>query len=593
MSALFLIASRDGALIASWSQQLPEGSTVRILKINTNSAGIDFALPCVLLVDSSQLSQFSELTQLVPTIIIGASLDFPAFETLPKHRFSLLLTHDESLAKLRLFTTLFAQYAEQSALVSLLTKRAERRQVLHTQQPSTYSTYHGSSNPWGLLDSALENVTSKGHLFTNFGWIYRQQFGTSRITFLFRDSKGFSNHEATISLADTDPIVDYLTHNPSVIDGIHWPVEPAPIVELATRNWLALLSAKILIPIQVNGGLLAIVGCGPRRDGIAYDDCNKQEIAAISRILYCLMNWYDRIEVLNRDIEKRRLQDMLRPKIEILRRGDNLPPSLPLVVRAIASSILAKREPEESFPTLDQPLRVKGGVLEDSGDIWVSWEDVSSEVYRMHSMARAERIAMLKEISLTLNHEIGNALVSLAMLEKPMLALPVSLRNAIQVDVRRLTVLNDQMVQLAGIAEANIASVDMRDFVIALGEKYKMRIESPPLPVILHIAPKLVEFALDSIVAAIVENRSDILDPDLFIQLVAVGISLPIKALIAIRGPKLELEGILPSDGTNSVPNHGRISLFVAKEILKLHGGSIHSGPGIEGSEILISVQRW
>lgn len=593
MSALFLIASRDGSLIASWSQQLPEGSTVRIPKVNTNSYGIDFALPCVLLVESSQLSQFSQLTQLVPTIIVGASPDYSAFETLPKHKFSLLLSQEESLVNLKPFATLFAQYAEQSALVSLLTKRAEGKHFLHTQQPSAYSTYHGSSSPWGLLDNALENVTSKNHLFINFGWIYRQQFGTSQITFLFRHSQGFSNDEGTISLADTDPIVDYLTHNPSVIDGIHWPAEPAPIVELASRNWLALLSAKILIPIHVKGGLVAIVACGPRRDGIAYDDCNKQEIAAISRILYCLTNCYDRIGELNREIEECRLADRLRPTIEILRRGDNLPPSVPLVVRAIASSILTKREPAESFPTLDQPLRVKGGVLEDSGDIWVTWEDVSSEVYRMHCIARTERITMLKEISLTLNHEIGNALVSLAMLEKPMLALPVSLRNAIQADVRRLTVLNDQMVQLAGIAEANMASVDMRDFVIALGEKYKMRTESPPEPVILHIAPKLVEFALDAIVATIVENRCDVLDPDLAIQLVAVGISLPIKALIAIRGPKLELEGILPPNGTNSVPNHGRISLFVAKEILKLHGGSIHSGPGSEGSEILISVQRW
>jgi hypothetical protein len=40
------------------------------------------------------------------------------------------------------------------------------------------------------------------------------------------------------------------------------------------------------------------------------------------------------------------------------------------------------------------------------------------------------------------------------------------------------------------------------------------------------------------------------------------------------------------------VPNQGRITVFLAKEILRLHRGEIHAGPGIEGTEILISLRR-
>jgi hypothetical protein len=35
------------------------------------------------------------------------------------------------------------------------------------------------------------------------------------------------------------------------------------------------------------------------------------------------------------------------------------------------------------------------------------------------------------------------------------------------------------------------------------------------------------------------------------------------------------------------------MSVFLAKEILRLHHGQIHAGPGMEGTEILISVRKW
>jgi signal transduction histidine kinase len=39
------------------------------------------------------------------------------------------------------------------------------------------------------------------------------------------------------------------------------------------------------------------------------------------------------------------------------------------------------------------------------------------------------------------------------------------------------------------------------------------------------------------------------------------------------------------------VPNQGRLGVFLAKEIIRLHRGEIHAGPGLEGTEILISLR--
>jgi hypothetical protein len=63
--------------------------------------------------------------------------------------------------------------------------------------------------------------------------------------------------------------------------------------------------------------------------------------------------------------------------------------------------------------------------------------------------------------------------------------------------------------------------------------------------------------------------------------------------LVSIKGKSLELEGILPEATPDSVPNQGRMGVFIAKEVIRLHGGSIHAGPGMEGTEILISLRKW
>ena len=47
----------------------------------------------------------------------------------------------------------------------------------------------------------------------------------------------------------------------------------------------------------------------------------------------------------------------------------------------------------------------------------------------------------------------------------------------------------------------------------------------------------------------------------------------------------------LPEPIEGAVPNLGRLGVFLAKEILRLHHGEIHAGPGMEGTEILISLR--
>jgi hypothetical protein len=79
---------------------------------------------------------------------------------------------------------------------------------------------------------------------------------------------------------------------------------------------------------------------------------------------------------------------------------------------------------------------------------------------------------------------------------------------------------------------------------------------------------------------------------DLALKVRSTGTGADMTALLSLKGKGLELEGILPEPIDGAVPNQGRLGVFLAKEILRLHEGEIHAGPGMEGTEILISLRK-
>jgi hypothetical protein len=88
------------------------------------------------------------------------------------------------------------------------------------------------------------------------------------------------------------------------------------------------------------------------------------------------------------------------------------------------------------------------------------------------------------------------------------------------------------------------------------------------------------------------ENRGDQGVRELTLKVRSTGSGAELTALLSLKGKHLELEGILPEPINGAVPNQGRLGVFIAKEILRLHHGEIHAGPGMEGTEILISVRK-
>ncbi len=124
-------------------------------------------------------------------------------------------------------------------------------------------------------------------------------------------------------------------------------------------------------------------------------------------------------------------------------------------------------------------------------------------------------------------------------------------------------------------------------------ESLGLRVEVEDAPIVLSAHRALLEFAFRALFQCVIENRAGLGANDLILKVRSTGSNGDLVAMFALRGKSLEVEGILPEPVDNGVPNQGRIGVFLAKEIINLHHGEIHGGPGMEGTEILFCIRNW
>jgi hypothetical protein len=279
----------------------------------------------------------------------------------------------------------------------------------------------------------------------------------------------------------------------------------------------------------------------------------------------------------------------------VLGPNEGAPRHVPLIVRELIGRVRRTHEVCRAAPADGQPFRAGAGIVAETGGVWAFWQEASSEVHDAAVRQRTGRRNLLRELSLTLSHELGNALVSLATFRQTTPAHPPTapLIETVKADVAKLEALNRDLGLMQSLHEAGSGLVDIRELAQSLGAALGLRVEIGPDPVVLSVAKNLLEFALRALIETITENRGELGARELALQVRSTGTGAELTALLSLKGKHLELEGILPVPVEGGVPNLGRLGVFLAKEILRLHHGEIHAGPGMEGTEILLSLRSW
>jgi hypothetical protein len=590
MSTLVVLATADAALADEWARQIPPGRTLLRLESEQFPGSVPASLGAVVVLDAAAENRLPPGFARCPTIYVGEPRSHPFEQAKQLGRARVYLSYAECAQRLREFLPLMEELAEKQSMLDLLEEKARRTEPARLLgRPLAGSDIE----LWDFLEGAIENIDSRDRLIAEFRRAARLILRASHAVFFLREADGFRADRGTSFFPPDDPIVAYFESHPAIVDGSHWEVGGDPRAELAVRSRLALWGARLLIPVHDNGRLLGLIALGVRNDGQAFDDSDRARAVFFARLLrHCLaktVQW-NRLTAVN---DRLVIGAKYLPSTLVLGPNEAMPPQVPLVVRELIGQVRRSREACRAAPAEGQPFRAGAGLILETGGIWAFWQEASNEVHDAIAHQRLGRRGLLRELGLTLSHELGNALVSLATLRQlerngpP----PPPLLDAARSDIARLELLNRDLGLMQTLHECDPATVDLREVVKSIGIALGIPVEMGPEPVRLSIAKSLVEFSLRSLIASLVENRSGRDLAPLALQLDSAGEGADLTALLSIKGRQLELEGIYPEPADDSVPNQGRLGVFIAKEILRLHRGEIHAGPGQTGTEILISLR--
>ncbi len=597
MPATHYLATDDSDLLASWQAQLAPGRPVLSLVEAAPPTALPPGVPVVVVLDAATAGRLPVSLEQAPTVFVGEPRSQPYEQARISGRARVFMSYEDSRTRLGEFLPLLEEVAESTAALGLVLEKTRRHEGSGNGSRNPFRAANWADTPeiWDFLEGAVENLASRERLLGEFRRASRYLLRASHAVFLLREAGGFRADRGESFCPSDDPLVAYLSQRPAVLDGLDWPGPSDPIAELAVRHRLAMWGARLLVPMHDNGRLLGMIAFGVRDDGQSYDDTDRARAVFVARLLRQFLAQATQLGVLNTQYERARIGEKYLPHALILSADESPPRHVPLAVRALIGEARQAADTRRISPAADQPFRASAGLIAETGGTWAFWEEASGEVYDRAQRARTDRLQVLRELALTLNHEIGNALVSLAAFRHAggSDTVPAALLETAKADITRLESLNRHLVTMASFAETSPNPIDMRDLLQTVGSRAGVRVEVGPDPVRLGVADKLLDFALESIIETVAENRPDLGTRELSIQLRSTGDGDKLTALISVKGRRLELEGILPEPMPESVPNQGRIGVFIAREVIRLHGGEIHAGPGLEGTEILISIRKW
>jgi hypothetical protein len=592
MPTLVILVTSDTVLADLWERQVPLGHITLRLERDGLPIATAMGFAAVVVLDANSEPSLPASLARCPTIYVGEPRSLPFEQAKMAKRAVLFLSYEESATRLAELLPLIEDVAEKQSMLDMLMEKNRRGEAPRSSYRPPAAE---SAELWDFLEAAVENLDTRDRLLGEFRRASRQILHASHAVFFLRDADGFRADRGTSFFSVDDPLVGFFERYPAVIDGSTWDIASDPIGELAVRNRLALWGARLLVPIHDNGRLLGLIALGVRDDGQAYDEPDRTRAVFFARLLRHFLGKCAHLSRLSHVANQVAIGAKYLPGTLVLGPDENAPRHVPLVVRDLLGRARRTRETVRMAPSSGQPFRASAGIVTETGGTWAFWEEASVEVYDALVRERVGRRAMLRELALTLNHELGNALVSLTTFrqatgERP---LPASLMQTVKGDVAQLEALNTNLALMESLHVAQPDDVDVREVAQKVGHALGVRVEVGKDPVILKANNGLLEFALRSLIRTVAENRPEQGTNDLAVKVRSTGAGAELTALVSVKGRNLELEGILPEPLPDAVPNQGRMSVFLAKEILRLHHGEIHAGAGIEGTEILISLRNW
>ncbi len=529
-------------------------------------------------------------------ILVGEPHTHP-FEQAKQNRSArLFLSYTESRERLSECVNLLEEIADKNSQLQSALERSRR-----SEPPFAREAAPAPSEPiesWDFLESALAHLDDQPRLLDEFRRAARYILKSGKVLYFFRHLDAFVSDDEVHRCENTHPLVLWLEEHPAAVDLTQWTGLDDPAVDAPIRQQLLTWGARILVPLHAHGQLLGWMALGPRADGAPYRESDRFRAVLHGRLLErCL----ERSAQL-RDYHQAELATTLRakylPGARLITRAELATTELPVEVRAVASEALHTQKTVVQPARVPYRYRVQAAPAPEIDGVWAIWEDAAPEIERVQVVLEQSRRELFRNLGLTLSHELSNPLVSLVTFAhlltrgstSPVGSPALAQETMLTTEVAKLKLLNEHATLLGEVAQPVAKATDLNVLLTEIATARNLTTRFAAEPLVLSLDPILVKFAFCSILDAIAANRPDEGLQLLILTLRGVGEGAQRQAVITVEGKRLELDGTLPLPVAGATPNQGRLSVFLAREILRLHGGTLQAGPGMKGTDIQISL---
>jgi hypothetical protein len=530
-------------------------------------------------------------------ILVGEPHSHPFEQARQNRAARLFLSYGESRERLGECVNLLEEIADKNSQLQSALERSRRsespfpREVL---QPAASEPVES----WDFLESALAHLDNQPRLLDEFRRAARYILKSGKVLYFFRDRDAFVSDDEVHRCEAGHPLVLWLEEHPAAVDFSQWSGIDDPALDAPIRQQLVSWGARILVPLHAHGQLLGWMALGPRADGAPYRESDRFRAVLHGRLLErCLerstqIRNFQQAEV-NSDLHRKYL-----PGARLITRAELATTELPVEVRAVASEALHTQKTIVQPAKVPYRYRVQAGPAPEIDGVWAIWEDSAPEIERVQVLLEQNRRELFRNLGLTLSHELSNPLVSLVTFAhlltrgstSPTGSAALAQETALTSEVAKLKLLNEHATLLGEIAQPVAKATDLTVILTEIATARNLTTRFVEEQLVLMLDANLVKFAFCAILDAISANRLDEGLQQLILTLRAVGSGAQRQAVITIEGKRLELDGTLPLPGPGATPNQGRLSVFLAREILRLHGGTLQAGPGLKGTDIQISL---
>ncbi len=554
-------------------------------------------------------------------ILVGQPHTLP-FEQAKQNRAArLFLSYEESRARLAECVGLLEEVAEKNSQIQTALERTRR---LETMQQLSRDPFGVAATPapentesWDFLESALEHLGNRERLLDEFRRAGRYLLKAGKVLFFLRHIDTFASDREGHRCAAGHPLALWLEDHPASLDPAAWAGADDPALDAPIRQLLQGWGTRLLVPLHTHSQLLGWMALGPRADGSPYRDADKSRAVLLGRLLERCLERSAQLEDLRHAEQTAALRARYLPGARLLTRAAVLANAeLPVEVRAVAGEALALQRHVTQPARLPHRFRISAGPVPEIDGVWVLWEESAPEIERLRAEQETLRRELFRHLGLTLSHELSNSLVSLvtysqilardsapplpgvtpggtepaplsvAGIENP----KAKIQNSVSADVLKLQRLAEHATLLGELASPVAEAVNLNALLSELAAQRGITTRFSEEPLAFSVDPRLLRFAFGAILDAICANRPDEGAKNLIFTLRASGTDAARLAVITVEGKKLELDGILPLPEPGATPNHGRLSVLLAREILRMHGGTLQAGPGMKGTDIQISL---